>query len=291
MTTIDPVLDLLKKHNLSFTVSGRDYLIKCLNPDHEDTNPSCRVDRITGVTHCFSCGFKTNLFRHFGVIGNFTSIKVAKLKEKLKELNINFNGVEFPEATIPMTKPFRGISSQTLKEFDSFYVNSSSELSDRIWFPIKDIRGKTSVFVGRHMMSDGNPRYLNYPRGVTMPIYPEVFKTKYSSAVLVEGIFDMLNLYDKGLENVCCTFGTSTLFKEAELKLLSLKTQGVAKIYLMYDGDEPGREAMNKLEPVLQEIGYIVEQIVLPDDSDPGDLSQEYVDSIKEYIREKDSNS
>jgi len=287
----DHVLDLLNKQNISFTVSGRDYLIRCLNPEHDDSNPSFRVDRVTGVSHCFSCGFKTNIFKHFGVVGNFTSIKVAKLKEKLKELNLNFNGVEFPEAFVPMTKPFRGISVKTLKEFGAFYVNSGSELTDRIWFPIRDIRGKNMVYVGRHMMSDGNPRYLNYPRGVTMPIYPEVFHERYTSAVLVEGIFDMLNLYDKGLRNVCCTFGTNTLFKEPELKLLGLKAQGIVKLYLMYDGDKAGQDAMNKLEPVLQECGYITEKIVLEDDSDPGELSQEYVDSIKEYISEKDSNS
>lgn len=287
----DPVLDLLNKQGLAFTVSGRDYLIRCLNPEHDDSNPSCRVDKITGITHCFSCGFKANIFKHFGVIGNFTSIKVAKLKDKLRELSQNFNGIDFPEDGVPVTKSFRGISPQTLREFGAFYVNSGSELSDRIWFPIKDIRGKTKVFVGRHMMSDGNPRYLNYPKNVTMPIYPEVFTEKYTSAVLVEGIFDMLNLWDKGLKNVCCTFGTNTLFKEAELKLLGLKAQGIVKLYLMYDGDKAGQEAMAKLQPLLEELGYHVEKIVLEEDSDPGELSQEYVDSIKEYISEKDSNS
>lgn len=287
----DHVLDLLKKQNISFTVSGRDYLVRCLNPEHDDSNPSCRIDRITGVTHCFSCGFKTNIFKHFGLVGNFTSIKIAKLKEKLKDLVINFNGVEFRSEMIPITKPFRGISTKTLKEFNAFYVNDSGELSDRIWFPIKDLRGKISVYVGRHMMSNGNPRYLNYPRGVQMPVYPEVFKNSYNSAVLVEGIFDMLNLYDKGLHNVCCTFGTNTLFKEPEIKLLSLKTQGIAKLYLMFDGDEAGQEAMTKLEPVLQEAGYLTEKITLEPDTDPGELTQEYVDSIKEYISEKDSNS
>lgn len=291
MSAADPVLDLLNKQGLTFTVSGRDYLIRCLNPDHNDSNPSCRVDKVTGITHCFSCGFKANLFKHFGIVGNFTSIKVAKLKDKLRELSQNFNGVEFPEAVTPMTKVFRGISTQTLREFDAFYVNSGSDLSDRIWFPIKDIRGKPQVYVGRHLMSDGNPRYLNYPRSVTMPIYPEIFKERYRSAVLVEGIFDMLNLWDKGLRNVCCTFGTSTMFKEPELKLLGLKAQGITKIYLMYDGDKPGQEAMTKLQPILEELGYQVEKIVLEEDSDPGELSQEYVDSIKEYISEKDSNS
>ena len=57
----DPVLDLINKNSLAFSVSGRDYLIKCLNPDHEDSNPSFRVDKVSGVAHCFSCGFKTNL--------------------------------------------------------------------------------------------------------------------------------------------------------------------------------------------------------------------------------------
>lgn len=288
----DHVLDLLKKQNISYQVSGRDYLVRCLNPEHDDGNPSCRVDKITGITHCFSCGFKANLFKHFGVVGNFTSIKVAKLKEKLKELNINFNGVEFPEDKIPITKVFRNISVKTLKEFEAFYtIGGDDKLADRIWFPINDLRGKPTVFVGRHMLSSGNPRYLNYPSGVQMPVYPEVLSSRSPSVVLVEGIFDMLNLYDKGLHNVCCTFGTNNLFKEAALKLLPLKTQGVSKIYLMFDGDEPGQDAMEKLQPVLEECGYLVEKIILEADSDPGELNQEYVDSIKDWINEKDSNS
>jgi DNA primase len=288
----DPVQDLLQKQQIQYQISGRDFLVRCLNPDHDDGNPSCRIDRLTGVTHCFSCGFKTNIFKHFGITSAIVGVKIAKLKQKLRDLNINFNGVEFPEEQVPFSKPFRGISTQTLKEFGAFYTTSQDEkLCDRIWFPIRDIRGKTSVYVGRHTMSLGNPRYLNYPTGVTMPIYPEFFKESHSSAVLVEGIFDMLNLYDKGLRNVCCTFGTSTLFKELELKLLTLKTQGIVKIYLMYDGDVAGQEAMDKLQPIIEEAGYIVEKIVLEDDVDPGELSQEYVDSIKEWIREKDSNS
>jgi DNA primase len=287
----DHVQELLTKQGIRYQISGRDFLISCLNPDHNDSNPSCRVDRITGVTHCFSCGFKTNIFKHFGIVQNFVSIKVAKLKNKLKELNVNLNGVEFPDEVIPYTKSFRGISNKTLHHFGAFYTHGSSEYADRIWFPIRDVRGKAAVYVGRHTMSNGNPRYLNFPTGVTMPVYPEVLHHKTGSVVLVEGIFDMLNLYDKGLTNVCCTFGTNTLFKEAEMKLLALKTQGVAKIYLMFDGDDPGQKAMLQLEPVLQECGYIVEKIVLEPDSDPGELTQEYVDSIKEYINEKDSYS
>ena len=287
----DYVLDLIKKQGLTYKLSGKDYLIACLNPDHDDSNPSFRVDKITGISHCFSCGYKVNIFKHYGVVANFTSIKIAKLKDKLRNLHIDFNGVDFPEDMVPMLKPFRGITAKTLKEFGAFYTHGSEKLQDRIFFPIKDVRGKNIVYVGRHMMSQGNPRYLNYPTGVTMPIFPESFKGPAKSAVLVEGIFDMLNLYDKGLHNVCCTFGTNTLFKEAALKLLALRTQGISKIYLMYDGDEAGQQAMDKLIPVLEEAQYTVEKITLEDGTDPGELSQEYVDSIKEYINEKDSNN
>ena len=282
---MDPVLDLLQKHGVQFRVSGKDYVAKCFNPDHDDSNPSFRIDKTTGIAHCFSCGFKTNIFKHFGVLTNNTGVKVAKLKNKLKDLYINYNGVDFPHTKIPFTKSFRGISVQTLREFEAFYSNGSEDVADRIWFQIKDIRNRTVVYVGRHTMSSGNPRYLNYPTGATMPVYPESLKTPATSIVLVEGIFDMLNCWDKGLHNVVCTFGTSTLYKEAAVKLLPFKTQGVQKIYLMFDGDDAGREAMQKLKPILEEAEYQVEIIQLEDDSDPGDLSHEYVESIKEYIK------
>lgn len=287
----DPVLELLQKNNISAVGSGQDWLIRCLNPEHDDRNPSFRVDKTTGVAHCFSCGFKTNIFKYFGITVTPHTVKIAKLKKKLQDLNLNLNGVEFPERKIPVSKPFRDISTNTLKRFEAFYTTTGQDkYLDRIWFPIKDLRNKTQVFIGRHMMSSGSPRYLNYPEGVRLPIYPEVFPEKPKSVVLVEGIFDMLNLYDKGLTNVSCTFGTNTLKNDAQLKLLSLKTQGIDKIYLMYDGDKAGQDAMEELEPILQECGYLVEKIILEENQDPGDLSQEYVNSIKEWISEKDSN-
>jgi DNA primase len=74
---MDPVLDLIQKNGLQFQVSGRDYLIKCLNPEHPDTNPSFRVDRVSGIAHCFSCGFKTIILKYYGVFTNPIPIKIA----------------------------------------------------------------------------------------------------------------------------------------------------------------------------------------------------------------------
>jgi DNA primase len=280
----DPVLELINKNNLAFTVSGRDYLIKCLNPDHEDSNPSFRVDKVNGVAHCFSCGFKTNLFKYYGVFTNPIPIKIAALKEKLQLLLTGNNGLELPIGHTPYIKSFRSISPKTLKYFGAFYTNQVEKLQDRIVFPIKDITSKIVVFVGRHTLSNGNPRYINYPSGVKMPVFPTHLPSGYESMVLVEGIFDMLNLYDKGLENVVCTFGTNTLQNDIGTKLLPFKAQGITHIYILFDGDDAGAQAAKTLKPIIKQEGFIVEIITLPDNTDPGELDQFDVKSIAEYI-------
>jgi DNA primase len=280
----DPVLELLNKNGLSFTVSGRDYLIKCLNPEHEDSNPSFRVDRVSGVAHCFSCGFKTNIFKFFGVFTNPIPIRIAALKEKLAELKTSGTGLDLPSGHTPYTKQFRGISPQTLRHFGAFYTNQVEKLQDRIVFPIKDITEKIVVFVARHTMSNGNPRYVNYPSGVRIPVFPSHLPSGYRSMVLVEGIFDMLNLYDNGLENVVCAFGTNTLQNETKQKLLPFKAQGITHIYLLFDGDDAGRKAAQQIKPIVEQEGFIVEIINLPEGTDPGELDREDIRSIAEYI-------
>lgn len=286
------VEDLLKDKGIHYGISGKDFLIKCLNPEHDDSNPSCRVDRLDGKTHCFSCGFKTNIYKYFGVLtGNQIHVKTAKLKEKIKQLSIDTRGLEFPDQIVPYTHTFRGISKETLKKFEAFHLSIEDKemrgFEDRIIFPIRDITDKIVMFLGRHTLSNGNPRYLNYPSGVQIPLFP--CKVKTHSLVLVEGIFDMLNCYDKGLTNVVCTFGTNTLQKDTKHKLLPYKTQGVHKVYIMFDGDDAGREAAKKLKPLIEECELEVEIIELENDTDPGELSEEYIHSIKEYINAKNS--
>lgn len=281
----DPVLDLIRSKGLDFRVSGRDYLIRCLNPEHPDSNPSFRVDKVSGIAHCFSCGFKTNLFKYYGVFTNTVPIKIAQLKEKLAAIKVMSTGLELPKGAEPFTKSFRGVSSTTLKHFEAFYTTEFDKLEDRICFPVKDITGKTQVFVGRHTLSSGNPRYVNYPSGAAMPVFPAYVPAGHNSVVLVEGLFDMLNLYDKGLKNVSCLFGTNTLHKDIKLKLLPFKAQGVTHVFLLFDGDAAGEKAAEQLKPAVEACGFFVEIVKLPDGTDPGDLGSDDVKSLIEYVK------
>jgi DNA primase len=279
----DAVYELLQKQGLQVQISGRDYVVRCLNSEHKDSNPSMRIDKVTGAFHCFACHFKGNIFKHFGVLTNVTPGKILRLKEKLNSLRTK-QDLELPEGAIPYTRSFRGISVATLKEFSAFYTNKEEKLVDRICFPIKDITNRTVVFVARHTMSNGNPRYVNYPSGVSMPLFPASAPKDTKNIVLVEGLFDFLNLYDKGVYNAVCCFGTNTVQNNLREKLVPFKAQGITKIYVMFDGDEAGRKAARELTPQLEELGFATETIKLPDDKDPGELDQAEVTSIKEYI-------
>lgn len=293
---MNPVQELLDKYNVNYSISGKDFVTKCFNPDHIDTNPSFRIDKIRGIGHCFSCGYKFNIFKHYGVVNNFLSIKLVKLKEKLREVNEVLKGLDYPEGYTPITESFRGVSLQTLRKFDAFYTDRVEKLADRIIFPIKDITGKIIVFVGRHTLSSSNPRYINYPSGVLMPMFPSKLEEKSDNIILVEGIFDFLNLYDKGVSNAVCCFGTNSLQSNTKEKLLPFRAQGVNKIYILFDGDTAGKEAAIKLKPIIEEHGFVVEIVDLPDDVDPGDLSKEDVLAIKNYtnkheIKNENSNN
>ena len=79
------VVDLLQERRIEFKPSGRDYLVRCLSPDHEDKHPSMRIDNITGIFNCFSCGFKGNIFNMFGAPSNYLDIKRQRLTQAIEE--------------------------------------------------------------------------------------------------------------------------------------------------------------------------------------------------------------
>lgn len=280
-----PVEELLASKGISYRHSGQDLLTKCLNPEHNDSNPSFRVDKTTGVSHCFSCGFKVNIFRYFGIFSNNTSIKVAKLKEKLHAVTSKNISIPMLKGARAFNNKFRGISAATFQAYDMFTTDVVPEMSDRLVMPIKDVSDNIIGFVGRHTLSNVGAKYMNYPANAAIPPYPVKLHGAPKSAFLVEGMFDMLNLYDKGIHNAVCAFGTSKLYKDAKSRLMPYKVQGVQKWYLLFDGDEPGRKAANNLKPIIEAAGFAVEVLELPDDMDPGNLDQESVDQLKKLYK------
>ena len=275
--------DLLKAKGIKYNYSCGDFLVKCLNPEHEDSNPSMRVDRLNGHFNCFSCGYKGSIFRLFDITPNLVhqrSLQIKKKIEKLREKPLNM-----PLGYTDFDKEFRGIKPSTFAEFKAFTTDRINEqdFEGRVIFPIYDHFGQIISFIGRNMFSELPPKYLVYPKGRSMPIFPPDVKPINGSLILVEGIFDLINLYDKGLTNVITGFGISNITTS---RLMPYKMSGVSKIFIFFDGDKPGRVAAKKAFEELKNT-FIVDydSLVLPEGKDPGDLTLEEVSAILSYIK------
>lgn len=273
------VIDVLNNRNIKYREAGKDYLIKCTNPEHEDTNPSMRVDKITGIFHCFSCGHKGNIFEDFGEEPNKIDIKIATLQDKISKL-LSSSSLQMPTDAVLFDQDYRGISGDIYAKANAFITNQIDELKDRLVFPIYDIRGNIKVFVGRALHSDIESKYKFYPGNISPPLFPAHPEIWKSSIIIVEGIFDVLNMMDKGCHNVVCAFGTTSLFKSYEQKLSHFKIMGVNKFYILFDGDKAGANASQKLESILRSKSINADAILIPEGKDPGNLTKSEIEYL-----------
>ena len=278
------VTEILDKHNIPFTVKGQDYVVSCLNPEHEDNNPSMHIDQQEGAFHCFSCGFKGNVFKFFNVDKNWQDVRVSKLRNKIAGIKAASTGLKLPPGAVPYTRHFRDIDKRTLAKYGAF--TQDKDFNGRIVFPLPDITGKIRAFIGRYTDSNAHPKYMIKPSGAELPLFPSIVSPINGSIILVEGIFDALNLIDKGLNNAVAVLGANNLQLDV---LKALKLQGVHTIYTMFDEDDAGRKAGLTVQRLLEEDFIISDdtRLELPDGLDPGDLSATDIKNIKENLYER----
>jgi DNA primase len=275
------VEELLIQKKIPFEIQGQDFKVKCLNPEHDDSNPSMRIDKITGIFHCFSCHYKGNLFNLFDAKANFLEIRRQLLKKKISESLASSVGLELPTNLMDFDRSWRDISASTYKTFEAFEHNDNDYIG-RVVFPVRGISRKIQGFVGRALTPEKTPRYLVSPSKAKLPLHPANVVPYRNNVILVEGIFDMLNLYDKGVTNVVCSFGTSTVTKE---KLALLKVRGVTTLDILFDNDEAGETSAKKVVDLADSIELATRIITLPKSvNDAGELTAQQVIKLKEAL-------
>ena len=144
----------------------------------------------------------------------------------------------------------------------------------RLIFPIFDVKGRVIGFGGR-ALGDEEPKYLNSPDS---PIYkkgeslygihlaaPEM-KAK-GSAILVEGYFDLLSLYQGGIKNVVAPLGTALTRRQGEI------IKGYCpSLFLLYDADTSGQQAARRSMELLLNSKLDTRVAILPAGEDPDSL-------------------
>ena len=273
--------ELLRNKGIDYRISGQDAVISCLNPEHDDSNPSMRVDKVTGIFNCFSCGYKGNLFTYFGAPASPLEVRMHRIKEKVNKVKSETVGIQLPKDRVPWKGGgIRNISEETLAIWGAFTWNVP-QFENRIIFPIRDIRGKTVALIGRSLDDFNMNKYFIYPNGAEMPFCPAKIKPIQNRVILVEGIFDALNLWDKGLKNTVCCFGTQQV---NWVKLSLLKLQGVQGVDIMFDGDEAGVKAGEMAKGLAEQLELSARVVKLRDNIDPGNLTKPEIERLKEKL-------
>lgn len=142
---------------------------------------------------------------------------------------------------------------------------------NRLLFTINDIHGRAIGFGGR-VLDDSLPKYINSPES---PIYrkSEVLfgvslakgaMRETGAAIVVEGYFDHLALYQAGVRNVVATCGTA--MTEGHIKLLK---RYAGKVYTLFDADGAGNKATLRAMDLCLDAGFPVHVVELTSGEDP----------------------
>lgn len=147
---------------------------------------------------------------------------------------------------------------------------------ERIIFPIKDHLGRFCGFGGRiYAPHDDRPKYYNSKENSHFAKGSLLFGLdraksaiqKTDTLFLVEGYTDCLAMAQHGYPNTVATLGTA-----CTLNHLKLIARYAHTVYVLYDGDAAGQQAIMKLTQLCWQVNLELRVIQLPADQDPASL-------------------
>ncbi|PMP95005.1 MAG: DNA primase, partial [Thermodesulfobacterium geofontis] len=142
----------------------------------------------------------------------------------------------------------------------------------RIIFPIFNLKGECVGFGARALDKEIEPKYLNTPESklfkkseILYGLYQaKEFIKKKNLGILVEGYFDFLSLWEKGIKNVVATCGTA--LTENHVKLIKAFTENWV---IFYDGDLAGKKAALRAISLFLKEGILPKCITISEEEDP----------------------
>jgi 5S rRNA maturation endonuclease (ribonuclease M5) len=175
----------------------------------------------------------------------------------------------------------RGISKETLVEFKGGLAQEG-KLYQRYVFPIYNCHDKIIGFSGRSV-TDRIPKWKHVGRKTNW-VFPchlnKLFIDKTKEVILVESIGDLLALWECGIKNVFCTFGTS-ISEKLLSHIISLNPE---KIIISTNNDENlvGNNAALKIKEKFSHFFDDKKVIIkLPQKNDFGDMTKEEINKWK----------
>jgi len=146
----------------------------------------------------------------------------------------------------------------------------------RLMIPIRDPDGRVIAFGGRVVEGDDERKYIN-SRETPLYVKSRVLYgldvardaiRRSKSAVLVEGYFDAIALWEAGIPHAVALCSTALTADHLSL----LKRLDVTDLTLLLDGDDAGRKAAVRLAGPILAAGLAARVVELPEGQDPDDF-------------------
>jgi DNA primase len=156
-------------------------------------------------------------------------------------------------------------------------TNGRELFSERITFPIFSLQGALIGFSARKIREETfGGKYINTSETLLFKKSKVLFgghqsrkrMAKEQKAIVVEGQIDCLRLIDEGFDFSVASQGTA--FGLDHVK--ELNSLGVKRVFLAFDGDKAGQEAIRKTGHLFTQNGVEVKVVVLPEGDDPDSL-------------------
>lgn len=144
--------------------------------------------------------------------------------------------------------------------------------TNRVMFPIIDLRGNVIAFGGR-IMTDQKPKYLNTSDTPVFKKSNNLFSLNNAknsgtrTLLLCEGYMDVIAVNQAGFSNAVATLGTSLTSEQAVLM-----KRYADEVIICYDADEAGQKATARAIPILRNSGLSVRVLSIPSGKDPDEF-------------------
>jgi len=150
----------------------------------------------------------------------------------------------------------------------------------RLMFPIFDHLNRVIAFSGRALNLTDQPKYLHSPETKLFNKSQVLYGLNHAIksigqedfAIVVEGYFDAIALYQAGIKNVVACQGTALTRSQVNKALKYTRSK---KLVILFDGDIPGQKASEKTIETLADLvnseQVDLRLLSLPGNQDPDD--------------------
>ena len=272
-------------------------------PWHNDKTPSLQIYSKTNTWTCFSSNCNAgsgdqidfimkmeNCTKHKAIMKaktllGHTIIKEIKTKSKtdydklFQQLKMNFKtgqAVKYLEQ--------RNLNRKKIEI--GYNANTWGYLKHCLIFPLRDKEGNICSFYGRSIYDKENAKhfYLKNRSG----LYPSYPKAETKILILTEAVIDAATLSQietiRSQYGTLAMYGTNGLTEEHQEAIRNLNQ--LEEVIMFFDGDEPGRKAVEKWTPIIREIkpGIKISYIATPNKEDVNSLSQSHESEIFTHL-------